>query len=283
MIIEKLEQKEGLTNTEKLLAKYILGHAEEVLKMTIRQLAEAAFVSPPTVSRLCQKLETDGFSHFKVLFSTECTEVYQKMKQIDDSYPFDETDSPKEIVNKLSKLSIYHILAAQENMDYNTLNRVAKAICARKFIDVYGLGLSLTSAYGFSEKMTRIGYPTTIIQDYGKQGYRAAISSKEQFAIVISHSGKMKQTFKIIRRLHERSVPTLLITGNRISPMIPYATYVLYIYSTESIAMQEKLDSFGSQIAIHFLLDCLFSVVFGYKYTEHMATSQRVVKGQFDL
>lgn len=166
---------------------------------------------------------------------------------------------------------------------FDTLNRVARAICIRKFVDIYGLGLSLTSAYGFMEKMTRIGYAATIIQDPGQQVYRAAISTKEQFAIVISHSGKTSKTLKIIRNLYERKTPTLLITGNRISPMIQYATYVCYIYSAESWAMQDKLDSFGSQVSLRFLLDCLFSIVFRVKYDEHLAVSKRVVQGQFDL
>lgn len=283
MIIEKLQEKLGFTSTEELLANYILTHAEEVTQMTVRELADAAFVSPPTVSRLCQKLGVDGFARFKVMFSAECTEVYQKMRQVDDNYPFSSENTLKEIVNKLSKLSVYHILAVQENMDYHTLKKVARAICARKFVDVYGLGLSLASAFAFSEKMTRIGYATTIIQDCGQQVYRAAISTKDQFAIVISHSGKMSKTLKVIKRLHERKVPTLLITGNRVSPMIQYATYVCYIYSAESLAMQEKLDSFGSQMSLHFLLDCLFSIVFSCDYEKHMDTLQRVVQGQFDL
>lgn len=283
MIIEKLQEKSGFTSTEELLANYILSHSDSVTKMTVRELADAAFVSPPTVSRLCQKLGLDGFSRFKVAFSAECTEVYQKMRQVDDNYPFSSSDTPKEIVDKLSKLSVYHILAAQENIDYDVLGKAARAICARKFVDVYGMGLSLYSAFGFAEKMTRIGYVTTVNQDYAQQVYRAAISTKDQFAIVISHSGKMSKTLKVIQRLHEQKVPTLLITGNRVSPMIQYATYVGYIYSAESLSMQDKLDSFGSQTALHFLLDCLFAVIFQRKYDEHIATSQRVVKGQFDL
>lgn len=283
MIIEKLQEKSGFTSTEELLANYILSHSDRVTKMTVRELADAAFVSPPTVSRLCQKLGLDGFSRFKVAFSAECTEIYQKMRQVDDNYPFSSSDTPREIVDKLSKLSVYHILAAQENIDYDVLGKAARAICARKFVDVYGMGLSLYSAFGFAEKMTRIGYMTTVVQDYAQQVYRAAVSTKDQFAIVISHSGKMSKTLKVIQRLHESKIPTLLITGNRVSPMIQYATYVGYIYSAENLAMQEKLDSFGSQTALHFLLDCLFSVVFQRKYDEHIAISQRAVQGQFDL
>lgn len=283
MIIEKLQGKSGFTSTEELLANYILAHSDSVTKMTVRELADAAFVSPPTVSRLCQKLGLDGFSRFKVAFVAECTEIYQKMRQVDDNYPFSGTDSPREVVDKLSKLYVYNVLAAQENMDYDTLNKVARAICARKFVDVYGLGLSLSSAYGFMEKMTRIGYATTIVQDPGQQVYRAAIATKEPFAIVISHSGKTSKTLKIIRNLRERKIQTLLITGNRISPMIQYATYICYIYSAESWAVQDKLDSFGSQVSLRFLLDCLFSLVFRMKYDEHLAVSKRVVQGQFDL
>lgn len=61
-------------------------------------------------------------------------------------------------------------------------------------------GLSLESAFAFSERMTRIGYATTIMQDCGQQVYRAAISTKDQFAIVISHLGKTSKTLKIIKQ-----------------------------------------------------------------------------------
>lgn len=202
------------------LADYILSHAEKITEMTIRELADAAFVSPPTVSRLCQKLGVDKFTQFKVIFSKECTDVYRKMRQVDENYPFSSEDKPEEIVDKLANLSAYHILAMQEHMDYQTIKRVAKAICNKKMIDVYGIGVSLQNAFAFSEKMTRIGYTTTIVQDSGQQVYRAAVSGKDQFAIVISHSGKTSLELKVIKRLHERKIPTLLITGNHISPMI---------------------------------------------------------------
>lgn len=57
MLIEFLQNKEGLTETERNLSDYILTHVDTVKEMTVRQLAEATYVSPPTVSRLCQKAE----------------------------------------------------------------------------------------------------------------------------------------------------------------------------------------------------------------------------------
>ena len=62
MIIEKLQEKLGFTSTEELLANYILTHADDVTQMTVREVADAVFVSPPTVSRLCQKLGVEGGS-----------------------------------------------------------------------------------------------------------------------------------------------------------------------------------------------------------------------------
>lgn len=62
MIIEKLQEKLGFTSTEELLANYILTHADDVTQMTVREVADAVFVSPSTVSRLCQKLGVEGGS-----------------------------------------------------------------------------------------------------------------------------------------------------------------------------------------------------------------------------
>ena len=80
MIIEKLREKTDLTHSETILADYILANTELVMKMNIRALADAAYVSAPTVTRLCQKLGDCGFNDFKVTLSREYSDTYQKMQ-----------------------------------------------------------------------------------------------------------------------------------------------------------------------------------------------------------
>ena len=276
MLIERLQDTSALTTNEKQLADFILTHTDTVTGMTIHELAQAAFVSPPTVTRLCKKLDLKGFNQFKVQLSAECTERYQALKAVDSNYPFQESDTPREIVDHLANLSIQHILAAKDNMDFRMLDKVVRSIRQLRIIDIYGAGTSLSSAYNFAEKMIRIGYRVTIEADSSRQRIQATVSSKKCFSIVVSYSGMTAEILGNIRKLHEKKSPILLITANRVSPMIQYATYVYYIYSEEKLEMKDKLDNFGSLMVEHFLFDCIYALLFASDYRAHQQISNEI-------
>ena len=47
-VIESLSQAHGFTNTEKDIATYVLEHPDDVINMSISELATAASASPAT-------------------------------------------------------------------------------------------------------------------------------------------------------------------------------------------------------------------------------------------
>ena len=281
MLIELLQNKEGFTETERNLSDYILTHVDTVKEMTVRKLAEAAYVSPPAVSRLCQKAGIKSWGDFKIRLATECTETYREMIKVDSNFPFKPKDSSREIVDKLAQLTIQHTLAAKENIDYSVMNRAADAICKRRTIDIYGEGMSLTSAEEFAEKMLRIGHPAMIIKGNTEQHYHSLTSTADQFAIMISYSGRWDYLIKIVKSLRDRNTPMLLIMGNRLSPMIRYANYTSYIHSAEELEMKLKMERFGVQTAIHFILDILYTHVFLRNYPQNIASVKEQGEHEF--
>lgn len=283
MIIEALKRGDGFTQTERVLAAYILDHTETVVEGNIRELAESAFVSPPTISRLCRKLGLDGFNAFKVQLAAECNELTHKPRPVDANYPFREGDSLKEIAGKLADLSTQQIQAAYRELDYITLSKAVRAICIRRVVGLYGQGLSHTVTGGFTERMVRIGYTVFSSPDPGIQLCHAVLADKKQTALVISHSGKTRNVLRFIQKLHENGTPTLLITGDPASPMAQYATWVCCLTSSEKLAMQEKIESFSFQMAVHYLLDCLYGMIFADSYQANLKKAQLVNQEQFEL
>lgn len=271
MLIELLQNEDELTEAERELARYILAHVDTVKEMTVRGLAEKAFVSPPTVSRLCQKAGMKSWGDFKVHLATEFTENYREMMQVDSNFPFGVGDSPREIVDKIAQLNVRHTLTAKDNIDFATMEKAVDAIAGRREIDIYGRGVSLSAAEEFAEKMLRIGHPTTILKGDTRQYYQAVTSTADQFAMIISHSGQSEHLKRVAKLLRDRDVPLLLITGSRLSPMVRYATFVSYIHSEEELGMQQKMERFGVQTVIHFILDVLYALTFSRNYSQNIA------------
>lgn len=54
----------ALNALELMVYNYVSKHKNQVMYMTIRELAEAAGVSTTTVLRFCKKMGCDGYSNF---------------------------------------------------------------------------------------------------------------------------------------------------------------------------------------------------------------------------
>lgn len=59
------QQIESLNELEMGVYSYVIAHVEEVSRMKIRELADAAHVSTSTVLRFCSKMGCEGFSEFR--------------------------------------------------------------------------------------------------------------------------------------------------------------------------------------------------------------------------
>ena len=70
-IMTQLEFELGFSNSEKEIAKYILNHGEEVLTMSVKELAKKTYTSPATIVRLCKKIGLEGYNDFKIKYSAQ--------------------------------------------------------------------------------------------------------------------------------------------------------------------------------------------------------------------
>ena len=266
MILQNLKNNNTLTSSEKAAADYILKNPDKVLKMTSRELAEQIYVSAPTIIRLCKKLGYESFTDFKMDLSKATTDEYQKMLNIDYNFPFSKETSLEEAVNSLSTIAISNIMKLRDNFDYPALQKICNILANKHFIDIYGTGLSIKCAAEFREKMMHIGYHVTMVDEDAQADFWAHNANESQCALMISYSGKTTTMRKVIKILHKKNVKVILITGNPQADMVKYADVVYYIQSDEQLEMSKKIDSFGVQYDMHYVLDCIYTGVFLQNY-----------------
>lgn len=282
VLIKQIEKEENFTNTDKALAAHILSNTDKVLNQTLQQLASEAFVSPAAVTRFCKRLGFENFAAFKVCLSKEMTEEYRKMHQVDLNSPFMPEDTPKEVAEKVASISISNIMEMRDHMDMKKIERICRILERKKFIDIYGLGLSLECSREFCEKMAHIGYNVTLIDSPATRVHRSINSGPEQCAIIVSYSGIHKRMLAVAKRLKENETPLILITGNKESNLIKYATCSLIIQSDESLRMLDKIDSFGVMYMHHYIFDCIFANLLVRNYDQNMKRLQKNSATQFE-
>lgn len=100
------EKIQSLNDLELSVYNYIIQNSHEVLKMTIKDLANNAHVSTTTVLRFCKKMKCDGYSEFKVKFK-----LY-----LDDQKDIDIEDDLDEIIDSLKKYKEVEFQKSIENI-----------------------------------------------------------------------------------------------------------------------------------------------------------------------
>jgi DNA-binding MurR/RpiR family transcriptional regulator len=103
-----------LNALELMVYTYVSKHKNQVMYMTIRELAEAAGVSTTTVLRFCKKMGCDGYSEFRIRFKLylEQTDAPPVDSGIGEILSFFKSVSNEEF-NQLIDQAVQHIAAAE--------------------------------------------------------------------------------------------------------------------------------------------------------------------------
>lgn len=275
MIIKRLRDTYEMTAIERGIAEYILKNSELVIKMTAKELAEATYTSQSSVLRLCKGIDEKGFADFKLKLALELKEMRNEKLSININRPFIETDSFEEIADKISDIGIASIKETKENLNFNEIKRITTKIRECRVIDIYGMGNSQTIAMDFKDKMIRIGKDVRLELANSNQYYQALNSDKTHFAILISHSGMTKEVLGIADILRERKVLMLGITSEGENDLVTYTNYSIRTVTTEEKFLLHKIDNMGSQVAVKYILDCLFSWLYESQFEDNYSITQK--------
>jgi len=71
----------ALTKSEKKVADYILANFEDIMYLSVTELAELASVGETTIFRFCKKLDFKGYPEFKLLIAQDIV----NLEKVDES------------------------------------------------------------------------------------------------------------------------------------------------------------------------------------------------------
>lgn len=273
LLFNQLKKSTDFSDTEKKIALYILDNAKEVTKISIQDLAKLTYSSPSSISRFCQKLETDGFSEFKVKLASELGGLGSQDKRIEDDLPFTAQETPKEVMQSIFDLNLQSLNDTYKTLDFDQLQRVALMINKTPQIHLYGTGPSLLLAQDFQYKLFRILRDAHVEAQVGFQHLKAYVQPKDSMTLMISYYGTGLNNLRIIKDLHKKNIPVVLITGPDINPLCQYASEVIHVPAQE--LLMKKMASYSSRTAIQLVLDLIYALIFALDYDHN----QNIVEG----
>lgn len=267
-IMTQLEFELDFSESEKNIARYILDCQEDILELTIKQLARQTYTSPATIVRLCHKLGLQGYGDFKIKYSAELQAEHKIKNRINVNYPFTREDDAHQIAYKLASLHQESIEDTINLINFKELEKISEVLDQAHRIFIFGAGNSMLAALEFQHKMLRIGKLVEIREIIGEQIFLAYNCQNDDLAVIISYSGETADLIDLATILKSQKTPILGITSIGDNQLSKFCQYILNTGSREKIF--NKIAPFSSKTSITYLLDLLFSLIFQKNYDHYV-------------
>lgn len=276
LIIEKLNLKDKMTNSEETIADFILTIGKDVEKYSTRNIAEATFTSPATVVRLCKKLGFQGFDDFRMQFIKEIAYLDNQYGKVDVNYPFNNQDTMMKTAHKISQLYENTIHDTMDLLNHDDLQKALKLMKYSQSIYVFSVGTTLNLAISFQEKMLKIGKNVIVPNNLNYQLYEVNCIPKGDIAIIISYSGETQKIIDVAKTCKEKGIPTIAITSFGENTLSKLASCRLVMSTKES--MFYNLGNFSTHLSVYLIMDILYATFFLMNYENNYETKLKISK-----
>ncbi len=239
----KVNQK-VFTKKEKKLAEFVIVHPEDVIDMSITEMADVLGVGEGTVVRFCQKLGFPGFHAFKIALAKS----------------LGRQEDLKESKDVLTTVKENHVKAIEETSKLLKLNEKAVYQCAEKIAScrrlyLLGVGASGVTALDAYYKFMRIGIDARHMMDPHLQMMDLSNCCEKDCVLAFSQSGSTAVVVDMARLAKQNGACVIAITGYNKSPLTSYADFVLLTAIREN---PFQSGAIRSKIAQLHVLEVLF-------------------------
>lgn len=233
--IENLGGK--LTPVQAAIARYLLTHPQQVLTVSLEPLADEIGVSPASMVAFSQYLGFKGMRHLKLALAREMGSVAHALQSaLDETLTgtVEADDAPFEVLRKTVQQGVRSLNQTLELISDEALERAVATLDQASFIELYAAGESQAVAADAFHRLRKLGLRVSLSSDLLTQALGASRLRPRDVALVISHTGRLKQAVEVARRAKEAGATVLALTSQLHSPLGRLADVTLVAGSGEA-------------------------------------------------
>lgn len=241
------------TKTEKKIADFVVENVNQVLFMSITDLADACNVADASVHRFCRTIGMKGYQEFKMKLSLSIapneTEESEEEGKAEESEPL-----PKMLDCVLES----HINALKETrmlLDEKAVEKTVRMMENARNIYFFGVGDSLLTAREARNKFLRIISRVNCIEDPHMQAMSASMATSDDLIFIISYSGSTKDNIYVADIAKQAGAKIVGITRFLKSPLTNYTDVTLTCGANEGPLEGGSMSAKMSQL---YIIDILF-------------------------
>lgn len=235
------------TKTDKDIAIYIINNPIDVITQGAEYIATQTKTSKSAVTRFSQKIGYSSFAEFK--FDMGRSAVAQ-----------DSDDKNLDSINRITNKYIEYIKMIPEYVNHKQVEKAADLFIKANTVKFFGFNRSFNSANQIRQRLLRLGFSKTSIEDETVSLQDLASSmNKNDLVIIFSTTDNTKSYTNLFKEIKKPEFKTVFITCN---PNLPFKKIIdQYI-----VLPRISKDSYGT-----FLDDQAIFMIFGEILIEAIA------------
>jgi len=237
-LLEDIQNRlETLNKSERKVAGAILRDPSAATRYSIAALARAAEVSEPTVNRFCRGFSATGFPDFKIRLAQSIATGTPYVGQ-----NIEPDDTASEYADKIMLSTIASLDKARQALNPQAIATVVDYLIQAKQINFFSMGGSASVALDAQHKFFRFNIPVSSYDDALMQRMVAAGSGVGDAIVVISYTGRTRESVEIASLARGNGATVIGIT-NPDSPLAEVCTTVLGVTSPEDTEVYMPMSS----------------------------------------
>lgn len=240
-------------NSERKIADWITVNFQEIIGLSINELASRCGCGEATIVRFSRRLGLSGYQELKLKIAQESANT-----AAGGVLGIEESDHCYDIFTK----RIHDIAVALENtksvLDPDSIEKAATVIKDARRIVIFGLGNSASIAVDAQHKFLRAGLDAIAYCDNHMQAIAASHLHKGDVAIGVSHSGASIDVVDALKTARETGATTICITNFGESPINEHSDIIL---NTRSDETKYSILAMSSRIAQLAIFDAIYTYI----------------------
>lgn len=230
---------------EKKIADWIFENQQELIRLSISELAERCGCGEATIVRFSRRLGLVGYQELKISIAQEASENEASLNE-----GMTKEDSCADLFAKACSSIENSLEHTKKILNPAALEEAAEKIMSAGRVAIFGLGNSASVALDAQHKLLRAGLDAAAYTDNHLQAIAASHLKAGDVAIGISHSGSSVDVVEALRLSKEAGASTICITNLGKSPIIKQSDIVLNTASEETRYTILGMNSRIAQLAI---------------------------------
>lgn len=236
----------SLPRAEKIAAKYMLSHLEQISDMTIAMLSEESKASEATICRFCKRMGYSSFVQLKQDIAKASMEIEE---EVEKPKPVTSEDSLVDIFGKVVN-GINYSLNNTRTFFSEDYDRALELILNARAVYFFSTGDAQAICQWASFKFNRVGVPASVCTDVIFQYETAMRLTEQDVVIAISSSGRSINVVKATRLAHEKGAKTISITQTGKAPLVKCSDINLFISVSDMTIGRDSVTKRVAELAI---------------------------------